>query len=285
RLRLRPCDDRGAGTADSRGQGDDRQPARLARAVVTPDRRRAQGRPAREPELDRVRAGGRDRLPHLHGVRARPVRRALLRLPAGPNAESPTRRAPLLAQGRVPGLSTFAFALADPRYGRLGWRAGMITSALAAWTSRSARPRPTGNDQRLQRVGAGHPPPALDASGSGRPRSRTRHGMPNRIAREQLAGRGAVGFSPLPAARPGPPYARRDRGTRHPSPGVADRPHAGVVASSREEHMAIAFPGESAEYRAARNRLLDQEIELRRAMEAVAEARRRLAPGGGVAQD
>ena len=28
--------------------------------------------------------------------------------------------------------------------------------------------------------------------------------------------------------------------------------------------MAVAFPGESAEYRVARNRLLDQEIELRR---------------------
>jgi predicted dithiol-disulfide oxidoreductase (DUF899 family) len=40
--------------------------------------------------------------------------------------------------------------------------------------------------------------------------------------------------------------------------------------------MAVVFPGESAEYRAARNRLLGQEIELRRAMEAVAEARRRL---------
>ena len=38
--------------------------------------------------------------------------------------------------------------------------------------------------------------------------------------------------------------------------------------------MAIAFPGESAEYRAARDRLLEQEIELRRAMEAVAVARR-----------
>ena len=44
--------------------------------------------------------------------------------------------------------------------------------------------------------------------------------------------------------------------------------------------MAVAFPGESAEYRAARNRLLDQEIGLRRAMEAVAAARRRLPPGG-----
>jgi len=44
--------------------------------------------------------------------------------------------------------------------------------------------------------------------------------------------------------------------------------------------MAIAFPAESPEYRAARNRLLEQEIELRRAMEAVAVARRELPPGG-----
>src|SRR5271165_322486 len=49
--------------------------------------------------------------------------------------------------------------------------------------------------------------------------------------------------------------------------------------------MDIAFPGESAEYRAARDRLLEQEIELRRAMEAVAAARRRLPPGGIVPQD
>jgi predicted dithiol-disulfide oxidoreductase (DUF899 family) len=49
--------------------------------------------------------------------------------------------------------------------------------------------------------------------------------------------------------------------------------------------MPVTFPGESAEYRAARSRLLDQEIELRRVMEAVAEARRRLPPGGVVPQD
>jgi predicted dithiol-disulfide oxidoreductase (DUF899 family) len=49
--------------------------------------------------------------------------------------------------------------------------------------------------------------------------------------------------------------------------------------------MTITFPGESAEYRAARNRLLEQEIELRRAMEAVAAARRRLPPGGVLPQD
>jgi predicted dithiol-disulfide oxidoreductase (DUF899 family) len=49
--------------------------------------------------------------------------------------------------------------------------------------------------------------------------------------------------------------------------------------------MVIAFPGESAEYRAARDRLLQQEIELRHAMEAVAATRRRLPPGGIVPQD
>src|SRR5262249_13497624 len=49
--------------------------------------------------------------------------------------------------------------------------------------------------------------------------------------------------------------------------------------------MGITFPGESAEYRAARDQLLEQEIELRRAMEAVAAARRRLPPGGIVPED
>ena len=49
--------------------------------------------------------------------------------------------------------------------------------------------------------------------------------------------------------------------------------------------MSIAFPGESSQYRAARDRLLGQEIELRRAMEEVADARRRLPPGGVVPED
>jgi predicted dithiol-disulfide oxidoreductase (DUF899 family) len=49
--------------------------------------------------------------------------------------------------------------------------------------------------------------------------------------------------------------------------------------------MGIAFPGESAEYRVARDRLLQQEIELRRATEAVAAARRALPPGGPVPED
>jgi predicted dithiol-disulfide oxidoreductase (DUF899 family) len=49
--------------------------------------------------------------------------------------------------------------------------------------------------------------------------------------------------------------------------------------------VSVTFPGESAEYRAARDRLLAQEVELRRAMEAVAAARRELPPGGIVPED
>lgn len=47
----------------------------------------------------------------------------------------------------------------------------------------------------------------------------------------------------------------------------------------------MRFPGESPEYRSARDRLLQQEIELRRATEAVAAARRALPPGGEVPED
>jgi predicted dithiol-disulfide oxidoreductase (DUF899 family) len=49
--------------------------------------------------------------------------------------------------------------------------------------------------------------------------------------------------------------------------------------------VTIAFPGESADYRAARDRLLEQETELRRATEAVAASRRALPPGGPVPED
>src|SRR4051794_17822641 len=47
----------------------------------------------------------------------------------------------------------------------------------------------------------------------------------------------------------------------------------------------VTYPGESAEYRAARNELLASEIELRRLMEAVAAKRRELPPGGEVPED
>jgi predicted dithiol-disulfide oxidoreductase (DUF899 family) len=49
--------------------------------------------------------------------------------------------------------------------------------------------------------------------------------------------------------------------------------------------VGITFPGESLEYRAARERLLEQEIELRRAMETVAATRRELPPGGVIPDD
>jgi predicted dithiol-disulfide oxidoreductase (DUF899 family) len=49
--------------------------------------------------------------------------------------------------------------------------------------------------------------------------------------------------------------------------------------------VSTTFPGETAEYRAARERLLAQEIELRRTMEAVAAARRALPPGGPIPED
>jgi len=45
------------------------------------------------------------------------------------------------------------------------------------------------------------------------------------------------------------------------------------------------FPGESAEYREARNRLLDLETELRRLTETVAESRRALPQGGAIPED
>ncbi|HEX4579824.1 MAG TPA: DUF899 family protein, partial [Candidatus Dormibacteraeota bacterium] len=49
--------------------------------------------------------------------------------------------------------------------------------------------------------------------------------------------------------------------------------------------MTIAFPGESAAYRVARDRLLAQEIELRRATETVASSRRALPAGGPVPEN
>jgi predicted dithiol-disulfide oxidoreductase (DUF899 family) len=47
----------------------------------------------------------------------------------------------------------------------------------------------------------------------------------------------------------------------------------------------ITFPGESGEYRLARNRLLEAETELRRMIERVAAQRRALPPGGAVPGD
>ena len=60
----------------------------------------------------RVRARERQRLPHLHGAGARSVRRAVPLVPARANTEGRVRRAPRLAQGRVPQLT---FAARDNR--------------------------------------------------------------------------------------------------------------------------------------------------------------------------
>jgi predicted dithiol-disulfide oxidoreductase (DUF899 family) len=54
---------------------------------------------------------------------------------------------------------------------------------------------------------------------------------------------------------------------------------------TKGDRIETHFPDESGEYRAARNRLLEQEIELRRHMEAVAAARRDLPPGGPIPED
>src|SRR5207249_231061 len=67
-------------------------------------------------------------------------------------------------------------------------------------------------------------------------------------------------------------------------PGNPKRSPANCARRSTET-MGISFPGESLQYRAARDRLLEQETDLRRAMEAVAAARRELPPGGPVPQD
>lgn len=49
--------------------------------------------------------------------------------------------------------------------------------------------------------------------------------------------------------------------------------------------MSVSFPNESAEHRTAREALLQEEIALRRAMEAVAATRRNLPPGGLIPED
>ena len=45
------------------------------------------------------------------------------------------------------------------------------------------------------------------------------------------------------------------------------------------------FPNETPQYRAARDRLLQAELELRKQTEKVAALRRKLPPGGGVPED
>jgi predicted dithiol-disulfide oxidoreductase (DUF899 family) len=57
-----------------------------------------------------------------------------------------------------------------------------------------------------------------------------------------------------------------------------------MPASSLGLHH-LSFPGESVEYRAARNALLAEEMELRRQVERVAAHRRALPAGGIIPED
>lgn len=63
------------------------------------------------------------------------------------------------------------------------------------------------------------------------------------------------------------------------------QPRAQIRLGRVSTDPAIQFPGESGEYRFARNRLLEAEIELRRTIERVAAQRRALPPGGAVRDD
>ncbi|HEY2071509.1 MAG TPA: DUF899 family protein [Rhizomicrobium sp.] len=59
----------------------------------------------------------------------------------------------------------------------------------------------------------------------------------------------------------------------------------GGLSSQETTNRPVTFPGESAQYRAARDKLLQSEIALRRQIEAVAAERRALPPGGPITQD
>src|SRR6516164_8233440 len=78
----------------------------------------------------------------------------------------------------------------------------------------------------------------------------------------------------------GPRQTERQR--RHASGSASVSPQAQIRLGGVSEDAAIQFPGETTEYRVARDRLLDAEIELRRAIERVAAQRRALPPGGAV---
>ena len=96
RLRLRPGADRGAGGAGPRGQGDDRQPARLARGVVS-----VRSGPSSRTGCARTRAGSPSRArtaPSTTPTRCRRPTRSSRPTPASCSTErrkpSPRSRAP-----------------------------------------------------------------------------------------------------------------------------------------------------------------------------------------------
>src|SRR4051794_29802914 len=99
----------------------------MARRVVAPDRRRAEGRAAGSADLDRLRPRERHRLPHVHRASARSVRRAVLLLLARAGSEAATRRAACLAQGRIPRLTVSRLSV------RSRTTILLLVGAAAAW--------------------------------------------------------------------------------------------------------------------------------------------------------
>jgi predicted dithiol-disulfide oxidoreductase (DUF899 family) len=66
---------------------------------------------------------------------------------------------------------------------------------------------------------------------------------------------------------------------------LSSAPSGGLKPARELAESPVRFPGESADYRRARNDLLAEEIELRRHIERVAAQRRALPPGGIVPED
>ena len=93
---------------------------------------------------------------------------------------------------------------------------------------------------------------------------------------------GCASSPPLPR----PPSTMPDESVPwRASPMISSPPPVLVRELKQRSSHGRGLPGDSPEYRAARDRLLEQEAELRRATEAVAVARRELPPGGVVPED
>jgi len=113
-------------------------------------------------------------------------------------------------------------------------------------------------------------------------RTRTRSAGSPAAARGPRTPATPVSRAPAAAARAGKPptAARRRTAGKAPSPPPASR-----AAKKAAPLHRIRFPGETTAYRAARNRLLEAEMDLRLRIEEVARLRRSLPAGGTVPKD
>ena len=99
-LRLRARPHARAGERDPGGPGNARRSPRVAPRLEPTGRSQARGRPARKPELHRLRPRQRERVPHLHGVGARSIRRSRT------TRSCSTERRSLGPRSRAPGART-----------------------------------------------------------------------------------------------------------------------------------------------------------------------------------